>query len=269
MPSFFFRGILLPALLPFSSLASWEITRQEGEDIGKQIFMNECSGKQEKLVWWNDGEHFASLGIGHFIWYPEGEKGPFEETFPALLTFLDAHDVTLPDGLKTSKSCPWSSKQKFLEKEQGTKKKELQMFLSRTISWQAAFIAKRFEQTLTKLFSDLDEDHQKPHLRKVEQIGRSSQGKYALLDYLNFKGEGMSLSERYQGEGWGLRQVLEEMPENTTNPLADFAETAKAILKRRVHNSPPERHEERWLSGWLHRIDSYNLKNSANASRHQ
>lgn len=223
--------------------------------------MNECSGKVEKLVWWNDGENFASLGIGHFIWYPKGKKGPFEEAFPALLAFLEARNVCLPIWLKTSsKHCPWNSKQEFLEKKQEDKRKDLQALLSNTISLQAAFIISRFEHALPKLFSDLPAQEKKKALRKIESIGQTSQGKYALIDYLNFKGEGISQKECYRGQGWGLKQVIQEMPINAKDPLFAFAETAKTVLKRRIQNAPTERHEERWLPGWLKRVDSY--KNS-------
>src|SRR5436190_1178359 len=36
-----------------------------------------------------------------------------------------------------------------------------------------------------------------------------------------------------------------------------FAESAKAVLRNRVRNSPPERNEARWLPGWLKRVDTY------------
>ena len=38
--------------------------------IGDQIFKNEGGGNVNNLVHWNDGENFASMGIGHFTWYP-------------------------------------------------------------------------------------------------------------------------------------------------------------------------------------------------------
>ena len=39
-------------------------------------------------------------------------------------------------------------------------------------------------------------------------VASSAQGCYALIDYVNFKGEGILLTERYHGRGWGLMQVL-------------------------------------------------------------
>lgn len=239
-------------------LCSWEMTPEEVETIGHRIFLNECSGKSEKLVWWNDGENFASLGIGHFIWYPKKEKGPFEETFPALLAFLNAQALCIPAWLKgAEKSCPWNSKQEFLEKNQEDKKEDLQTLLSSTIPLQAAFIITRFEQTMTSLFSDLPEKEKKEALRKIESIGQTFQGKYALIDYLNFKGEGILQKESYRGHGWGLRQVIQEMPVNAKDPVTAFSDTAKMVLKRRVQHAPTERHEERWLSGWIARVDTY------------
>src|SRR5437588_1132341 len=58
--------------------------------IGKRIWQNECNGTIEGLTSWNAGENFASLGIGHFIWYPKGERGPFEESFPKFVRFVAA-----------------------------------------------------------------------------------------------------------------------------------------------------------------------------------
>jgi hypothetical protein len=56
--------------------------------IGKKIWQNECNGTVSGLTSWNSGEDFASLGIGHFIWYPKGKRGPFEESFLKLVSFI-------------------------------------------------------------------------------------------------------------------------------------------------------------------------------------
>ena len=88
-------------------------------------------------------------------------------------------------------------------------------------------------------------------------------GLYPLVDYVNFKGEGINPNERYNGEGWGLMQVLELMDEACENPIEEFAKRAKEVLQRRVDNSPLERGEERWTKGWNNRIDTY-VKESEN-----
>lgn len=240
-----------------TNLFSLEVSLKEAEHIGKKIFFNECGDKEEKLVWWNEGENFVSLGIGHFIWYPEGKNGPFEETFPSLLDFLSRHHENLPKWLKENKGCPWNSKQEFSEASQTDKKQELQSFLLNTVSLQAVFIIQRLERTIPKLFSDFPDEKKYLLLKKVESLFQIPQGKYALIDYLNFKGDGTSEKEKYCGQGWGLKQVLEEMSTAEKDPLTAFSDAATTVIKRRVQNSPPERHEERWLQGWLNRIASY------------
>ena len=67
-------------------------------------------------------------------------------------------------------------------------------------------------------------------------------GLYVLLDYINFKGEGTSETEAYQGQGWGLLQVLQAMPKVSSDQeiIADFVAAAKKVLEQRVKNSPPK-----------------------------
>ena len=79
---------------------SFSITEKEIDLIGKKIFINECGGKIENLTSWNVGTDFASLGIGHFIWYPSGKEGPFDEKFPVFLLFLEHRGMELPIWLK-------------------------------------------------------------------------------------------------------------------------------------------------------------------------
>ena len=234
-----------------------DISPSEAELIGQGIFVNECSGRKDRLVWWNQGENFASLGIGHFIWYPKGVKAPFEETFPSLLAFFKEQRVEVPDWLRSDDSCPWSTKEEFSDQAQDVKKRELRDLLARTVSLQTAFIGRRFENALKKILSSMSDEQGKHVLKKIEQLEQSPRGKFAFIDYLNFKGDGTLETESYNGKGWGLKQVLEEMPADSQNPLKAFAQTAKNLLKQRVKSAPPERKEERWLKGWLARVDRY------------
>jgi hypothetical protein len=53
-------------------------------------------------------------------------------------------------------------------------------------------------------------------------------------------------------------QVLEGMPDDNRPPNLDqFADSAERVLRERVRNAPPVRHEGRWLAGWLKRVNSY------------
>ena len=95
--------------------------------------------------------------------------------------------------------------------------------------------------------------------RQFFRIAQHTNGMYVLIDYVNFKGEGVLASERYRGQGWGLLQVLAEMPESGRGSatLHDFAGAAERVLTRRVRNAPQPRQEERWLAGWRKRVRGY------------
>ncbi|MGZ5512150.1 MAG: hypothetical protein ACXWG7_02070, partial [Chthoniobacterales bacterium] len=78
-----FAGVLCLALAG-SGFPAQAITlsRADAQRIGRKVWQNECGGTIAGLTSWNAGENFASLGIGHFIWYPKDVRGPFEESFP-------------------------------------------------------------------------------------------------------------------------------------------------------------------------------------------
>lgn len=231
---------------------------EESSRIGELIFRNECGKDPHKLVCWNQGENFASVGIGHFIWYPEGKPSQFTETFPDLLAFFKAQKILLPKWLEESSSCPWATKQEFESPLQKEKKEDLRKLLQETLSIQVAFIYQRLKTASVKILDDLPKEKKKEMAKKIQTLLRTTKGRYALLDYLNFKGEGISEQERFQGEGWGLKQVLENMPIEEEDPVAAFSKTAQKILEKRVLLSPKERKESRWLPGWISRVRSYN-----------
>ena len=91
------------------------------------------------------------------------------------------------------------------------------------------------------------------------KVATTTNGVYALIDYVNFKGEGTNPKERYNGQGWGLKQVLLEMKDVSSGQSAarEFANAAKRTLDRRISNSPPARGENRWRTGWHNRCEGY------------
>src|SRR5579885_3285271 len=78
--------------------------------IGNEIWQKECNHSYEQLTWWKKGEQWASMGIGHFIWYPADAHGHYTETFPAVLSYLHNHGIALPTWLynKRPQPCPWA-----------------------------------------------------------------------------------------------------------------------------------------------------------------
>jgi hypothetical protein len=235
------------------------ISKADAIHIGKRIWQNECNGTVAGLTSWNAGEDFASLGIGHFIWYPKGMRGPFEESFPKFLEFAREHNATVPVWLNQATFCPWSSRAEFSSAQNSAPMRDLRHFLAQTVDLQAQFLVARLQESLAKMLNQAAPNESTNVERQFTRVASTPRGCYALVDYVNFKGEGVLQTERYNGQGWGLLQVLEQMHGTGTGPAAsgEFANSAAAILRRRVQNSPPERHEARWLPGWLNRVRTY------------
>ena len=241
---------------------SMTLSQSEALKIGKRVWQNECNGTISGLTSWNRGEDFASLGIGHFIWYPKGRRGPFEESFPKLVSFVSSQGAKLPTlllGVGRVPPCPWNSRAQFLQAQNTVEMNQLRRFLVDNIDLQAEFLVARLEASLPKMLAEATPADRTNVQKQFERLTKTPQGCYALVDYVNFKGEGVLHTERYQGQGWGLLQVLEAMHGNSEASAADeFARAANVVLTRRVHNAPPERHESQWLTGWLRRVNSYN-----------
>lgn len=231
-----------------------DLPEGELERIGRKVWVNECGGTVAGLTSWNEGEEFASLGIGHFIWYPAGKRGPFEESFPRLVDYLGAHGQSVPGWMRGA--CPWNTRGEFLAAQDGERMKGLRRLLAETTGLQARFLAQRMHDALPKMLDAAAPAEEEKVRRNFERLEETGAGAFALIDYVNFKGEGTLETERYKGEGWGLLEVLEAMPESGDAPAA-FAQAAKAVLARRVRNAPPERHEGRWLPGWEARVGRY------------
>jgi hypothetical protein len=250
---FFVLLLAFPVLPQFAAAA---LSPVEARQIGEKIWQNECDGTVSGLTSWNTGENFASLGIGHFIWYPAGEKGPFEESFPKLIAFMAARKTSFPAVVRNAESqpCPWPNRAEFLRAQQSPEMKALRQFLADTVDLQSQFLVERLQQSLPKMMAEAGRADQAKIRANFESLLGSAAGCYALVDYVNFKGEGVLHSERYQGQGWGLLQVLEEMK---TGTVSEFSRAASSVLKRRVNNAPEARNEQRWLAGWLKRVNSY------------
>lgn len=271
-PLRFFPSVVLAACLLFGCANSpsapsgpvenyqVRLTPDQSAAIGRRIWVNECGGTVAGLTSWNRGEYFASLGIGHFIWYHPSRRGPFDESFPALLEYMKGRNVALPEWLATARGCPWATHEEFEADRNSTRMNQLRGMLVETIPVQTEFIVRRLEQALPKILATLPSDRERQIVRRnFHAVAETAQGVFALIDYVNFKGEGVVITERYQGEGWGLLQVLQEMrgAPRGAEATREFSAAAKRVLQRRVANSPPERNESQWLPGWTNRLDTY------------
>lgn len=239
------------------------LTPEQALSVGRRIFQNEAGGKVDKLTHWNASEDFPSLGIGHFIWYVPGRPGRFTESFPAMLDYLEAHGKPAPAWLAGSPrpGCPWNDRAAFYADFNGPRLTELRNYLEGSIPEQAQHIAARLEAALPLVLAAAPAGQRAALERRFYNIADAPNGVYALVDYVNFKGEGVNPSERYNGEGWGLLQALQLSRDAAPGQpsVAAFVRGADAALTRRVANAPQDRQaaEQGWLPSWRNRLQTY------------
>lgn len=254
-----FRFIALFLIVSLHGNLKSPLTEAELRTFADLLWQRECGKSIQGLVSWNEGEAFPSLGIGHFIWYPANYKGPYQETFPELIIFLQQHKVPIPAWLlKASKTgCPWPDRAIFMA-DRSDKINELRTLLADTRQLQAQFVLQRFVPVRQKLADVAPVNDRTDILKQFDRMAQTSKGLFAMIDYVHFKGEGVGTTERYQGRGWGLLQVLSQMHgERADDALAEFITQAKQVLQRRVDLSPKGRGELRWLKGWWARVEGY------------
>ncbi|MEE9309582.1 MAG: hypothetical protein V3U64_01035 [Cocleimonas sp.] len=229
--------------------------------IGDQIFKNETGGKIDLLVHWNHREDFAAMGIGHFTWYPAGRRARFGNTFPGLLDYLQKNGVKLPHWVQRARfeGAPWRTREELMRVKNTPEIRQFAQLLYQTRNLQAQYIMDRAMRAMPRLVKKTPQ-HLRGHVAKnLNDVANSHGGRYVLVDYVNFKGEGLNRHGGYKGHNWGLLQVLEEMRPSNVGPQAlnEFANAAMRVLERRVRNSKPSRNERKWLPGWRNRTNTY------------
>src|SRR5216117_486816 len=168
------------------TVASVSLSHSDALKIGKRVWQNECNGTVAGLTSWNQGEDFASLGIGHFIWYPKGRRGPFEESFPKVVSFISKRGAKLPTLLLRGgeQPCPWNSRAEFLRAQHTVEMNQLRQFLVDTIDLQAEFLIARLESALPKMLAEAAPADRATVQQQFERLARTSQGCFALVDYV-------------------------------------------------------------------------------------
>ncbi|HXV19161.1 MAG TPA: hypothetical protein VD883_03695 [Candidatus Omnitrophota bacterium] len=233
----------------------------QADCVAQIIFLNECSGKEKNLLFWSPQEAFPSVGIGHFIWYPEGETGPYQESFPGYLDFAQEIGLKLPDWIieRNTRQAPWRNRQEFISDQDSDRVRELFIFLRDTKREQAHYILRRFCRVFPTLLDSLDDNERDTVQARYDLLIQSLRGAFAMIDYVNFKGEGFNSDARYNGQGWGLAHVLLEMkmPDDPKKALDEFVDAAERVLERRVAHAPRPDVESRWLAGWKNRLRQY------------
>jgi len=233
------------------------VTQTQLRDIGNKIWKNESNNSLALLTFWHKNEPFPSLGIGHCIWFPANCQAPYTQTFPDLILFFKKHGVQMPTWLAATTVCPWPTRASFYAPENKARLRELQQLLSNTIELQTQFMFDRFCTALPTMLAVTNPAKRAHVATCIDRILHAQNGVYALVDYVNFKGDGTNERERYAGYGWGLLQVLEHMDSAHANVLDAFVISARAMLERRVAHAVHKEVEQRALVGWLNRINTY------------
>jgi len=243
-----------------------ELSPELADKVGRQVWLNETGGSREGVTSWNATEDFPSLGIGHFIWFPEGLQTPFRESFPAMFEFLRSKGAKPPAWLDKSPvpPSPWKTRREFMRDFHSPKMVSLRRFLLDTVDLQAAYLAERLKGALPMIQAKLPDPKDREHVaQQFNRVVAVSPDLYPLIDYINFKGEGVGETEHFpsrktgEPEGWGLKDVLLTMKGDSLDRkevLSAFANAARDTLKRRIANNPPD---QRWQQGWLKRVETY------------
>ncbi len=252
-----FGRMLMLIFLACPVLAREYLDESMALKIGVKVWYNESGGKVAGLTSWVKGESFASMGIGHFIWYPKNVTPEHGESFAKLLRYLDKHGINLPDWLREKQGhyCPWSDRDTFRKQAKSDKMNTLRILLVETIPLQAQYMVLRLAETIPSILNQIPSSEREAASVKFNQLMTTPKGVFALVDYLNFKGGGLGNKHH----DWGLLQVMRQMlkaPENLSS-IEAFVWAADVVLARRVLHAAQDSHQKEWLNGWHHRVYSY------------
>jgi len=254
--AFFLMMLLLLAFIAFFFIEPREIVvnQSQAHQIGSKIGVNEGVTSRISQVAWHQDDRYSTLGIARFIWYPPSESRE-SMSFNGLLTSL-SQSGTLPHWLMDVEDPPWHSKDAYMSVEHDVFKRQLGDFLQENIGEQTQYLILNIESTLPNIIKVIQNPFAKMHAyENFYRIAMQDNGVYALLDYVVFQGDGLALNERYNNQGWGLLQVLENMSENSDNLLQGFMTSANYLLTRRIANAPSN--ETKLLPAWQYRLRTY------------
>jgi hypothetical protein len=153
---------------------------------------------------------------------------------------------------------PWSDQMAFRNNTASEEVETLRQFLYQTRGLQVRYILDRARASMNDVIAAAPPSQASRIRERLWQLSRTPGGVYALMDYVNFKGEGLSETERYKGEGWGLLQVLLAMDHSPgLTALEQFRHAAGRVLTRRAQMAEADIERDQWLPGWLRRLDTY------------
>lgn len=240
-----------------------QLTNAQAQVVGDKIWNNETTyrfdqpktwSRHELLTFWNQEEPFPSIGIGHFIWPPENYTGPFSEgKFHKVIAYIKSKtSLSIPRAL-CERYCPWKTREDFYKNFHSPEMQEIRDFLWNNRGLQLQFMLEHVNKTIRDILA-VD-----PSLSDtISALLKEPNGPYTLVDYLNFKLTGLDPKQRYNGQGWGLMQVLQNMKNHPAPTSCEsFSFSARYLLILRVLNSPVDENQHLWIPNWVARTNSY------------
>lgn len=254
--------------------------------LGFRMWKNYAGGTLEGLTKWDESNadhQFMYLGIASNIWLPEGSSSIFQADWPVVAQRLKDLGCKIKPWML--EDCPWSSKEEFDADFDSKKMTWLRTHLSKKkLVWaQAFYIAERLQRSMDpnspdSLLNGLTADQSALVQKNFNLVVHCTNpsGIYALIDYVNFKGEGrLDGAEKFNGQSWGLLQVLLNMqtPEEGADDatiINAFFESAKVTLNNRIINQKiqdPNSNEQQYWNMWVAHLSDYLLSNDEVTAR--
>ncbi|MBX9578581.1 MAG: hypothetical protein K2W97_08940 [Chthoniobacterales bacterium] len=271
---------------PGDSAGPLGLNKDQLLSLGCRMWNNCAGGTVDGLTKWDgsDADHqFMYLGIAQNIWLPEGSSSMFQADWSTVAQRLQELGCKIKPWML--KDCPWSSKEEFDADFNGKKMSWLRTHLSKEkfVRAQAFCIAERLQRAMDpsspgSLLTGLTADQSALVQENFDLVAHCSNpsGVYALIDYVNFKGEGrLGGTEEFNGQGWGLLQVLLNMktPEEGANDatiMNAFVEGAKVTLNNRIINhkiQDPNNNDAQYWDMWVAHLSDYLLTNAEVTAR--
>ncbi len=231
------------------------IRTDQVEKIARNLLYNETSCQGGYLTEWDkiSQEEFPSIGLPHTVWFPGKSKQIVDESFPRFWAFIKAKyrgTMRIPDlgpvgteGLDVR--APWNSIKEF---KSDPRVAELNRFLQdpNVLKLQAEFAVRRGMESIYSILATNAMDpnkkmSQEDLCQNFKDLISSDQGLLAMVDYANWKGEGIHWHEMTDNRRvrWGLKQALEKMGKPSSAAVVErFAAATSAALKERSSDDP-------------------------------
>ena len=266
---------------PGNSAGPFNLSKDQLLSLGYRMWNNYAGGTVDGLTKWDgsDADHeFMYLGIAQNIWLPEGSNSMFQADWPTVAQRLQELGCKIKPWMLNG--CPWTTQEEFDADFNGKKMTWLRTHLSKEkfVRAQAFCIAERLQRTMDpsspdSLLTGLTADQSALVEKNFDFVVNSKDplGVYALIDYVNFKGEGrLGGTEEFNGQSWGLLQVLLNMQTpaegaSDADVMKAFVQSAKFTLCQRVINhklQDPTNNDVQYLDMWVAHLNDYLLTNA-------